>query len=77
MMVFFVLQKFFYLLIVDFNTYAIIVLYRQPSTEPMSSRLFFTFFSFRFSVSGFMWMSLIQLNFEQVIDTDLFATFYM
>jgi hypothetical protein len=61
----FVLQKLFsfmrpHLLIV--SAYAIGVLLRKLSLVPIYSRLFPTFFSFRFTVSGFMFRSLIHLD---------------
>ena len=42
--------------------WAIGVLFRKISPVPMCSRLFPTFFSISFSVSGFMWRSLIHLD---------------
>jgi hypothetical protein len=46
--------------ILDLTEQAIAVLFRNFSPVPISSRLFPTFSSISFSVSGFMWSSLIQ-----------------
>jgi hypothetical protein len=51
----------FHLLIVDLNVCANSVVFRT-SSMPMRSRLFYTYFSIRFSVSGFMLRSLIHLE---------------
>jgi hypothetical protein len=48
--------------IVDLRVKAIGVLFRKFSPVPMCSRLFPTFSSISFSVSGFMWKSLIHLD---------------
>jgi hypothetical protein len=45
------------LLILDLTAQAIAVLFRNLSPEIISSRLFSTFSSITFSVSGFMWSS--------------------
>ena len=58
----FALQKRSHLLILDLTAQAIAVLFRNFSCVPTSSRVFPTFFSLSFSVSGFMWSSLIQLD---------------
>jgi hypothetical protein len=57
----------FHLSILNLTAQAIAVLLRNFSPVPISSRLFPTFSSISFSVPGFMWSSLIQLNlsFEQ------------
>lgn len=67
LMVSFALQKLFsfmrlYLLIVNISACIIDVLFRKLSLMPMHSKLFLTFSSIRFSVSGFMLRSLIQLH---------------
>jgi hypothetical protein len=51
-----------HLLILDLIAQAIAVLFRNFSPVPTSSRLFHTFSSISFSVSGFMWSSLIHLD---------------
>jgi hypothetical protein len=51
-----------YLSIVDLETQAIGVLFRKISPVPMCLRLFPTISSISFSVSGFMWRSLIHLD---------------
>jgi hypothetical protein len=48
--------------ILDLTAQAIAVLFRKFSPVPISSRLFPTFSSISFSVSGFMWSSLIHLD---------------
>ena len=63
----FALQKLcnfmrFHLLILDLIAHAIAVLMRNFPPVPISSRLFPTFSSINFSVSGFMWSSLIHLD---------------
>jgi hypothetical protein len=63
----FALQKFFdfmrsHLSIVNARAWAIGVLFNKLSPVPMHSRLFSTFSSIRFNVSGFMLKSLIHLN---------------
>ena len=50
------------LLIIDLTVQAIGVLFRNYSPVLICSRLFPTFSSISFSVSGFMWSSLIQLD---------------
>ena len=64
---YFALQELFsfmrsHLLIVDLSGWAIGVLFRNLSPVPMCSRQFLTFFSIRFSVSGFMLRSLIHMD---------------
>jgi hypothetical protein len=51
-----------HLSILDLTAQAIAVLFRNFSPVPKSSRLFPTFSSMSFSVSGFMWSSLIHLD---------------
>ena len=51
-----------HLLILDLTAQAIAVLFRNFSSVPVSSRLFPTFSFINFSVSGFMWRFLIQLD---------------
>ena len=51
-----------HLSILDLTAQAIAVLFRNFSPVPMSSRLFPTFSSISFTVSGFMWSSLIHLD---------------
>jgi hypothetical protein len=51
-----------HLLILDLIAQAIAGLFRNFSPVPISSRLFPTFSSINFSVSGFMWSSLIHLD---------------
>ena len=51
-----------HLSILDLTAQAIAVLFRNFSPVPISSRLFPTFSSISFSVSGFMWSSLIHLD---------------
>jgi hypothetical protein len=51
-----------HLLILDLTAQAIAVLFRNFSPVPISLRLFPTFSSISFSVSGFMWRSLIHLD---------------
>jgi hypothetical protein len=63
----FALQKLcnfmrFHLLILDLIAQAIAVLFRNFGPVPISLRLFTTFSSINFSVSGFMWSSLIYLD---------------
>ena len=67
MTVSFALQKLYnfmrsHLSILDLTAQAIAVLFRNFSPVPISSRLFPTFSSISFSVSGFMWSSLIHLD---------------
>jgi hypothetical protein len=50
------------LLILDLIAQAIAVLFRNCPPVPISLRLFFTFSSISFSVSGFVWSSLIYLD---------------
>ena len=61
------LQKVFsfmksHLLIIDHNVHTYTVLLREAFPVPMSTRLFHTFSSIRFSVSGDMLRSLIHLD---------------
>jgi hypothetical protein len=63
----FALQKLCYFIrshlsIVDHRAQAIGVLFRKISPVLLCSRLFPTFSSFSFSVSGFIWRSLIHLD---------------
>jgi hypothetical protein len=51
-----------HLSILDLTAQAIVVLFRNFSPVPISSRVFPTFSSIGFSVSGFMWSSLIHLD---------------
>jgi hypothetical protein len=51
-----------HLSILDLTAQAIAVLFKNFSPVPISSRLFPTFSSINFSVSGFMWRSLIHLD---------------
>ena len=51
-----------HLSILDLTAQAIAVLFRNFSPVPISSRIFPTFSSKSFSVSGFMWNSLIHLD---------------
>jgi hypothetical protein len=51
-----------HLSILDFTVQAIGVLFRNFPPVPISSRPFLTFYSISFSVSGFMWSSLIHLD---------------
>ena len=51
-----------HLSILDLTAQAIAVLFRNFSPVPISSRLFPTFSSISFSVSGFMWSSVIHLD---------------
>ena len=51
-----------HLSILDLTAQAIAVLFRNFPPVPISSRLFPTFSSISFSVSGFMWRSLIHLD---------------
>ena len=65
--VFFALQKFCnfiksHLMILDLTAQGIAVLFRKFSPVPISSRFFPTFSSISFTVSGFMWSSLIHIN---------------
>jgi hypothetical protein len=65
--VYFALQKLFnfmrsHLSILDLIAQAIAVLFRYSSPVPISSRLFPNFSSITFSVSGFIWRSLIHLD---------------
>ena len=71
LMVSFALQKLCnfmrsHLSILDLSVQAIAVLFRNFSPVPISLRLFPTFFSISFSVSGFMWSTLIHLDFTLV-----------
>jgi hypothetical protein len=52
----------FHLSILNLTAQAIAVLFRKISPVPISSSLFPTFHSINFSVSGFMWSSLINLD---------------
>ena len=51
-----------HLSVLDLTAQDIAVLFRNFSPVPISSRLFLTFSSISFSVSGFMWSSLIHLD---------------
>ena len=51
-----------HLSILDLTAQAIAVQFRNFSPVPISSRIFPTFSSISFSVSGFMWSSLIHLD---------------
>jgi hypothetical protein len=51
-----------HLSVLDLTTQAIAVLFRNFPPVPISSRLFPPFYSISFSVSGFMWTSLIHLD---------------
>jgi hypothetical protein len=51
-----------HLSILDFTAQAIAVLFRNFPPVPISSRIFPTFSSINFSVSGLMWRSLIHLD---------------
>ena len=69
-MIFFALQKLLsfmrsHLLICDLSTCTIGVLFKKLSSVPICSRLFPTFSSIRFSISGFILRSLIHLSFVQ------------
>jgi hypothetical protein len=68
-----------HLLILDLTAQAIAVLYRNFSPVPISSRVLPTFSSINFSVSGFLWSSLVHLdlNFVQEIRMDQFTFLYM
>ena len=68
-----------YLSILDLIASAIGILFRKISPVPKCLRLFPTFFSITFTVSGFMWRSLIQLDlsFVQGIRMDQIVFFYM
>jgi hypothetical protein len=55
-----------HLLILNLRAQLIAVLFRNFSPVPISSRLFPSFSSISFSVSGFMWNSLIHLDFRFV-----------
>ena len=55
-----------HLSILDLSAQAIAVLFRNFSPVPISLRLFPTFSCINFSVSGFMWSSLIHLDFSFV-----------
>lgn len=65
--------------IVSFCACAISVIFRKLSPVTVSSRLFLSFFSVSFSVSGLMLMSLIHWTWVlcRVISMDLFAIFYI
>ena len=49
----------------------------KNTNVPMYPRLFLVFSSIRFSVSSFLLISLIHLDLGRVINTDLFAFFFM
>ena len=51
-----------HLLILDLTSQTIAILFRNFSPVPISLRLFPTFYSISFTVSGFMWSSLIHLD---------------
>lgn len=55
-----------YFWIVDLRAWAVGILFRKISLVPMYSILFTTFSPDRFSVSGFMWRSLIHLHLKFV-----------
>jgi hypothetical protein len=55
-----------HLSILNLTTQAIVVLFSNFSPVPISQRLFPTFSSISFSVSGFMWSSLIHLDLRVV-----------
>jgi hypothetical protein len=68
--------------ILDLTAQAIAVLFRNFSPVPISWRLLPIFSSINFSVSGFMWRSLIHLDLSFVeirmeIRMDQLAFFYM
>jgi hypothetical protein len=84
MMVSFALQKVFslmrfILLIVDFSAWAISVLFGKSLPGSMSLRLLSTFFSVRFSGSGFMLSSFILYRWAvcRMISMALLGLFYM
>lgn len=55
-----------HLLVVDLSAYAYSVLFRVSfPSEPMSSKLFFTFFSVRLSISGNISLINLKLYFVQ------------
>jgi hypothetical protein len=66
-----------YLSILDLTAQAIAVLFRNLSPAPISSRLFHTYSSISFSISGFMWSSLIHLALHKEIRIDQVPFFYM
>jgi hypothetical protein len=75
----FALQKLWdfmrsYLSIVDVRALAIGVLFKKFPPVPMSSRLFPTFISF--NVSGFMWRSLIHLDYVSFVEGDKNGSIY-
>ena len=55
-----------HLSILELTAQAVALLFRNFSPAPISSRLFPTFSSISFSVSGFMWSSLIHLDLSRV-----------
>jgi hypothetical protein len=55
-----------HLLILDLTAQAIVVQFRNFSPVPISSRLSPTFSSISFSVSGFIWSSLIHLDLSYI-----------
>ena len=63
----------------DLTVHAIDVLFRNLSRVPISLRLFPTFSSVSFSVSGFMWRALIHLNLSLYMEIrmDQLTFFYM
>jgi hypothetical protein len=63
-----------HLLIVNLSACTNSVLFRNTSV-PMSSKLFLTFFSIRFSVSGFMLTSLIHLELS-FVQGDKYVSFF-
>jgi hypothetical protein len=67
LMVLFVLEKlcsfkWFHLLIIDLSDCDIGILFRKSYHVPVHSRLFPTFFSIRFNISGFILRCLIHLD---------------
>jgi hypothetical protein len=68
-----------HLSILDLTAQVIAVLFRDLSPVPICSRLFPIFSFLSFTVSGFIWSSLIHLDlsFVQEIRMDQFVFFYM
>jgi hypothetical protein len=82
----FALQKLFYFVsffksILDLRAWTIGILFKKlytpPSPRPISLRLFFTFSSIRFSVSGFMLKSLIYLDLSFVQGNKYGSIFFL
>lgn len=65
------------LLIAHLSTYAIGVLFKKLSVVQMHSRPFLTFYFIRSIVSGFVSLINLGLVLYRIINTDLFAFFYM